>query len=167
MLWPARWLGRPTSPRRCFAPTGAPVYYRACPARSLLQAKSVITTRPNHLLPRRDFHPLACQRTKAAPEGREGTELKPRTARNTLKEKNRKPRNMRNTRKEKKEFKVCGRKMEAERSTQRRKSHFFGGVLIWWNGPLTLSPGVTGRYKTNVQVLGFSFHDAMHQIIGC
>src|SRR5258706_15413012 len=74
MLWPARWLGRPTSPRRCFAPTGAPVYYRACPARSLLQAKSVITTRPNHLLPRRDFHPLACQRTKAAPEGREGNE---------------------------------------------------------------------------------------------
>src|SRR5882672_6444738 len=74
MLRPARWLARLSSPRRCFAPTGAPVYYRACPARSLLQAKSVITTRPNHLLPRRDSHPLACQRTKAAPEGNQGNE---------------------------------------------------------------------------------------------
>src|SRR5712671_4455514 len=54
------------------APTGPPVYGRACPNRSLLQPESAITTRPNHLLPRRDSHPLMYQRTKAAPEANEG-----------------------------------------------------------------------------------------------
>src|SRR5437879_5862221 len=54
--------------------TGPPVYGRACPSRSLPQPESAITTRPNHLLPRRDSHPLAYQRTKAAPEGNEANE---------------------------------------------------------------------------------------------
>jgi len=68
MLRPARWLGRLTSPRRHpQPPTGPPVYSRACPGQGLPRSGSAITTRPNHLLPRRDFHPLACQRTKAAP----------------------------------------------------------------------------------------------------
>ena len=68
MLRPARWLGRLTSPRRPLlqSPTGPPVYGRACPSRGLPQPESAITTRPNHLLPRRDSHPLACQRSKAA-----------------------------------------------------------------------------------------------------
>ena len=56
------------------APTGPPVYGRACPNRSLLQPESAITTRPNHLLPRRDSHPLMYQRTKAAPEANEGNQ---------------------------------------------------------------------------------------------
>jgi hypothetical protein len=62
------------SPPTPSAPTGPPVYGRACPGRSLLQPESAITTRPNHLLPRRDSHPLANQRTKAAPEENEGNE---------------------------------------------------------------------------------------------
>jgi hypothetical protein len=28
-----------------------------------------------------------------------------------------------------------------------KKSHFFGGVLIWWNGLLTLSPLITVTYR--------------------
>jgi hypothetical protein len=68
MLRPARLLGRLTSPRRPLlqSPTGPPVYGRACPSRGLPQPESAITTRPNHLLPRRDSHPLACQGSKAA-----------------------------------------------------------------------------------------------------
>ena len=68
MLRPARWLGRLTSPRRPLlqSPTGPPVYGRACPSRGLPQPESAITTRLNHLLPRRDSHPLACQGSKAA-----------------------------------------------------------------------------------------------------
>ena len=72
MLRPARWLGRLTSPRQRCAPTGPPVYGRACPVRGLPQPESAITTRPNHLLPRRDSHPLAYQRTKAAPGANRG-----------------------------------------------------------------------------------------------
>src|ERR1017187_5610712 len=68
MLRPARWLGRLASPRWTpfQNPTGSPVYGRACSSRGLPPPKSAITTRPNHLLPRRDSHPLACQRPKAA-----------------------------------------------------------------------------------------------------
>jgi hypothetical protein len=67
MLRPARWLGLLTSPRRRLAsPTGQPVYGRACPGTGLPKPRSAITTRPNHLLPRQDFHLLACQRSKAA-----------------------------------------------------------------------------------------------------
>ena len=67
MLRPARWLGLLTSPRRRPAsPTGQPVYGRACPGPGLPEPRSAMTTRPNHLLPRQDFHLLACQRTKAA-----------------------------------------------------------------------------------------------------
>ena len=67
-LRPARWLGRLTRPRRALLqrPTGPPVYGRACPSRGLPQPESAITTRLNHLLPRRDSHPLACQGSKAA-----------------------------------------------------------------------------------------------------
>ena len=54
------------SPPASLTPTGPPVYSRACPGPSLLEPRSAITTRPNHLLPRRDFHPLAYQRSKAA-----------------------------------------------------------------------------------------------------
>ena len=63
MLRPARLLGRlDQSPPVSFqSPTGPPVYGRACPSRGLPQPESAITTRPNHLLPRRDSHPLACQ----------------------------------------------------------------------------------------------------------
>ena len=53
-------------------PTGPHVYGRACPGRGLPQPESAITTRPNHPLPRRDFHPLACQRPKAAHRIRAG-----------------------------------------------------------------------------------------------
>src|SRR5438477_10307425 len=67
MLRPARLLGRLTSPRRRCTLTGPPVYGRACSNRSLPQPESAITTRPNHLLPRRDSHPFMYQRTKAAP----------------------------------------------------------------------------------------------------
>ena len=67
MLRSARWLGQLTSPRRRLAsPTGQPVYGRACPGPGLPKPRSAITTRPNHLLPRQDFHLLACQRSKAA-----------------------------------------------------------------------------------------------------
>lgn len=48
--------------------TGPPVYCRACPSQGLPQLKSAITTRFHHQLPRRDLHPLACQRSKAAPK---------------------------------------------------------------------------------------------------
>ena len=66
-LRPMGWLGRRTSPRRrVAAPTGPPVYSRACPSRGLPQPKSAVTTRLNHRLPRRDFHPQVCQRSKAA-----------------------------------------------------------------------------------------------------
>src|SRR5205814_6463021 len=68
MLRPARLLGRLTSPRRRCTLTAPPVYGRACSNRSLPQPESAITTRPNHLLPRRDSHPFMYQRTKAAPE---------------------------------------------------------------------------------------------------
>ena len=71
MLRPARLLGRLTSPRRRCTLTGPPVYGRACSNRSLPQPESAITTRPNHLLPRRDSHPFMYQRTKAAPEANE------------------------------------------------------------------------------------------------
>jgi len=63
------------SPPTPLAPTGPPVYSRACPSQGLPQPRSAITTRPNHLLPRRDFHPLACQRTKAAPGANGGTRV--------------------------------------------------------------------------------------------
>src|SRR5947207_10786660 len=76
MLRPARLLGRLTSPRRRCTLTGPPVYGRACSNRSLPQPESAITTRPNHLLPRRDSHPFMYQRTKAAPEGNEENEGK-------------------------------------------------------------------------------------------
>src|ERR1039457_5760671 len=60
-------LGLLTSPRRRLAsPTGQPVYGRACPGPGLPKPRSAITTRPIHLLPRQDFHLLACQRSKAA-----------------------------------------------------------------------------------------------------
>jgi hypothetical protein len=77
MLRPARWLGRLTSPRRTLfqSPTGPPVYSRACPSRGLPLPESAITTRPNHLLPRRDSHPLTYQRSKAAHRIMEGDEL--------------------------------------------------------------------------------------------
>ena len=66
-LRPMWWLGRLTSPRRrVIAPTGPPVYSRACPSRGLPQPESAMTTRLNHLLPRRDLHPQVCQRSKAA-----------------------------------------------------------------------------------------------------
>ena len=52
--------------RRRQAPTDPPVYGRACPGRGLPQPESAITTRPNHPLPRQDFHLRACQRLKAA-----------------------------------------------------------------------------------------------------
>src|SRR5438045_9526515 len=74
MLRPARLLGRLTSPRRRCTLTDPPVYCRACSNRSLPQPESAITTRPNHLLPRRDSHPFMYQRTKAAPEGNKGNE---------------------------------------------------------------------------------------------
>src|SRR5438477_12674672 len=74
MLRPARLLGRLTSPRRRCTLTGPPVYGRACSNRSLPQPESAITTRPNHLLPRRDSHPFMYQRTKAAPEANEENE---------------------------------------------------------------------------------------------
>jgi len=48
------------------APTGPPVYGRACPSRGLPQPESAMTTRPNHPLPRQDLHLQACQRPKAA-----------------------------------------------------------------------------------------------------
>lgn len=66
-LRPVWWLGRLTSPRRrVAAPTGPPVYSRACPNWSLPQPESAMTTRLNHRLPRRDLHPQVCQRSKAA-----------------------------------------------------------------------------------------------------
>jgi hypothetical protein len=66
-LRPMWWLGRLTSPRRrVAAPTGPPVYSRACPSRGLPQPESAMTTRLNHRLPRRDLHPQVCQRSKAA-----------------------------------------------------------------------------------------------------
>ncbi len=66
-LRPVWWLGRLTSPRRrVAAPTGPPVYSRACPNRGLPQPESAMTTRLNHRLPRRDLHPQVCQRSKAA-----------------------------------------------------------------------------------------------------
>ena len=58
----ARALGQ--SPPVCA--TGSPVYGRACPKRGLPLPESAITIRLNHLLPKRDFHLLACQRSKAA-----------------------------------------------------------------------------------------------------
>jgi len=68
MLRPAGWLGRLASPRlRLVPPTGPPVYGRACPSQGLPGPGSAITTRPNHPLPRQDFHLQACQRPKAAP----------------------------------------------------------------------------------------------------
>jgi hypothetical protein len=66
LLRPARWLERQTSLRRRVAPTDPPVYGRACPGRGLPRPESAITTRPNHPLPRQDFHLRACQRLKAA-----------------------------------------------------------------------------------------------------
>src|SRR5438552_15679530 len=74
MLRPARLLGRLTSPRRRCTLTGPPVYGRACSNRSLPKPESASTTRPNHLLPRRDSHPFIYQRTKAAPEGNKQNE---------------------------------------------------------------------------------------------
>jgi hypothetical protein len=47
-------------------PSLAVVYGRACPSRGLPQSGSAMTTRPNHPLPRQDFHLQACQRPKAA-----------------------------------------------------------------------------------------------------
>ena len=47
-------------------PALSAVHGRACPSRGLPQPESAITTRLNHLLPRRDSHPLACQGSKAA-----------------------------------------------------------------------------------------------------
>ena len=67
MLRPAPLLERLTSPCRQLAPpTRPPVYGRSCPSRGLPQPKSAMTTRPNHPLPRQDFHLQACQRPKAA-----------------------------------------------------------------------------------------------------
>ena len=47
-------------------PTGPPVYGRACSSQGLPRPGSAITTRPNHPLPRQDFHLQACPRLKAA-----------------------------------------------------------------------------------------------------
>ena len=63
-LRPARLLGLLSGPRR-FA-TGQPIYSRACSSEGLPAPESAMTSRLNHLLPRQDFHLLACQRSKAA-----------------------------------------------------------------------------------------------------
>lgn len=63
-LRPARMLGLLSGPRRFT--TGQPVYSRACSGEGLPASESAMTSRLNHLLPRQDFHLLACQRSKAA-----------------------------------------------------------------------------------------------------
>ncbi len=60
----ARVAGQP--PPEVLPRTGQPGYGGACTAPSLPGPVSAIATRFNHLLPPRDFHPPACQRSKAA-----------------------------------------------------------------------------------------------------
>jgi hypothetical protein len=47
-------------------PSLSAVYGRACSSQGLPSPESAITTRPNHPLPRQDFHLRACPRLKAA-----------------------------------------------------------------------------------------------------
>jgi len=46
-------------------PSLYPVYGRACPSQGLPWSESAMTTRPNHPLPRQDFHLRACPRLMA------------------------------------------------------------------------------------------------------
>ena len=67
MLRPACLLERLANPCHRLAPaTGPPVYGRACPSQGLPRPESAITTRPNHPLPRQDFHLQVCPSLKAA-----------------------------------------------------------------------------------------------------
>ena len=67
MLRPARWLERLAKSRRrlCAADRPAPLR-QSLPQPGSPRPGSAITTRPNHPLPRQDFHLQACQRPKAA-----------------------------------------------------------------------------------------------------
>jgi len=61
-----------TSPARLIAGRASPItvelaLFKVSPAQG-----PPIATQPNHLLLRQDFHPLACQRSKAAQSDRDG-----------------------------------------------------------------------------------------------
>jgi hypothetical protein len=66
LLRPVHSHGRLTSPRPVRNRTGPSCYGGACPAQGLPCSESTIASQPNQLLLRRDLHPLACQRSKAA-----------------------------------------------------------------------------------------------------
>ena len=70
-LRPVNLHGLLTSPRPAHRQTGQSYYGGACPVQGLPCSGSTIATQPNHLLLRQDFHPLACQRSKAAQSRRD------------------------------------------------------------------------------------------------